>query len=296
MEFDIYKASEKLSQLELKFTMEDISVEMYWFRVMEVGKDWRVSRHNHSSYEFHFVAEGETLVKTDEKSFYARKGQFYVNKPGEFHEQYNIGGENYTEYCMNCKIGLSDSCIEDNSAIYRAITEIPCEAFDDQSGIFCIFEDILNTVFYQPLGYYAKIKHCIFLIIIATLQSIDMVHPLKFEVKVNSKKEDYRLLQIEQFIIDNLDVAITTEDVAKYMYLSEKQICRIIKKDVNLTTKQYINSIKLEASKQLLAYSQKTIDEIAEELGFSSAYYFNQFFKREEGYPPGVFRKNVKSS
>lgn len=295
LEFNIYKASEKLSQLELKFTMEGISIEMFWFRVMEVGEDWRVSRHNHSSYEFHFIAEGESLVKTDVKSFYAKKGQFYVNKPGEFHEQYNTGASNYTEYCMNCKIELSDSSQADNSALYQCISEIPCEAFSDTSGIFPIFEDVLQTIYHEPLGYYTKIKHCIFLLMIATLQSIDSVYPLTFEAEVKSKKEDYRLLQIEQFIQDNLDVSITTEDIASYMYLSEKQICRIIKKETQLTTKQYINKIKLDAAKQLLSYSQKTVEEISDELGFSSVYYFNQFFKREEGYPPGVFRKNVKS-
>ncbi len=101
MEVDRGKASYKLSQLDMKFSKGSYDIEMYWFRVMSVDHDWYIGRHTHSAYEFHFVAEGMSTVKTDTDEFIVKKGQFYVTKPGEYHEQVNINGKHYVEYCMH---------------------------------------------------------------------------------------------------------------------------------------------------------------------------------------------------
>jgi len=79
------------------------------------------------------------------------------------------------------------------------------------------------------------------------------------------------------------------------MFLGEKQISRIVKDATGKTTKELIQECKFQVAKAMLIERQDlTIKQIAEELGFSSQYYFNQFFKRKEGYPPGVFRQNTR--
>ena len=62
-----------------------------------------------------------------------------------------------------------------------------------------------------------------------------------------------------------------------------------------MTTKELIQEAKFSKAREILLQRQDlSIREISEMLGFSSEYYFNQFFKRKEGYPPGIFRSNVQ--
>jgi AraC-like DNA-binding protein len=80
------------------------------------------------------------------------------------------------------------------------------------------------------------------------------------------------------------------------MNLSEKQVGRIVAQAKGYPTQKFITRTKLKRAKQLLVASDKTIKEIAEELGFSNEYYFNSVFKLHEGYPPGVFRESMRGA
>lgn len=99
--------------------------------------------------------------------------------------------------------------------------------------------------------------------------------------------------QIERFIEENISTPVSTSSIATYMHLSQKQICRIIKESKNMSSKKFVNNIKLSRAKELLKNSSFNITQIADMLGFSSEYYFNQFFKTLEGYPPVKYRSNV---
>ncbi|WP_207655776.1 AraC family transcriptional regulator [Vallitalea okinawensis] len=290
---DIAKASRKLSQLDLKFKMDSFDIEMYWFRVMAIENDWKIGRHTHSTYEFHFVAEGESIVRTDQHEFTIKKNQFYITRPGEYHEQLNIDGKKYVEYSMNCAITLNNDTDIEQTIVNERLKKAVCKPFDDNNGILDLFEKVLICAYEEKIGFYSAIKHYILLILLSTVQVINEDMTISYKVPLKHKKGDYRFKQIKQYVEDNVHSPIITKDIATFMYLSDKQVSRIIKKETGISTKQYINKIKLKRAKELLKNSDQSIKEISEMLGFSSEYYFNQFFKREEGYPPGVFRINT---
>lgn len=108
------------------------------------------------------------------------------------------------------------------------------------------------------------------------------------------RDRDVRFNEIRQYIEDNLHTQIHVSDLAQHFYLGSKQISRVIYKYTGVTAKKYINQLKRQKAKELLKNTNLSISEIADRLGFTSDYYFNQFFKREEGYPPGIYRKNVQ--
>lgn len=293
MDIDRGKASNKLSRLDLKFSKGAFDIEMYWFRMMTVVDNWHIGRHTHSAYEFHFVAEGKSAVKTDCGEFVVEAGQFYITKPGEYHEQVNIDEIRYVEYCMHCQISLNNKVSTEDALIYKILTESECKAYEDVGGVMKLFEDALTCAYYERIGYYGQIQNYILLLLTASVQIMSEGKQYNYNVPQKHKKGDYRFTLMSQYIMDNINNPMTIKHVADYMYLSEKQVSRIIKKKTGLSTKQYINQIRLKKAKELLRDTDLLMKEIAERLGFSSEYYFNQFFKREEGYPPGFFRTNT---
>ncbi|SHE36708.1 transcriptional regulator, AraC family [Caldanaerobius fijiensis DSM 17918] len=294
---DIVKASKKLSELDIQITIDNIVVDILWFRVMDLNGVWSINRHTHSSFEFHFVSSGACIVVLDDGQFVAREGEFYVTAPGIYHEQKSIGNGHYVEYSINCdfKKMKMDNGFSEADNILKVLSSASCIPIKDCYNAIEYFNLALEEADNQKIGFYNNIKCLASIIITMATRAISKNSVVTYNVPLKAKEDDYRFTMIEKFIEDNISSNITTVDIANYMHLSDKQVCRIVRKKTGGSTKSLINSIKLKKAKDLLKNTGLSIKEIANVLGFSSEYYFNQFFKREEGYPPGVYRNNVKN-
>ncbi len=304
---DLFKASNKLSALDLRIPLEGYLAEILWFRVMHQEGDWHINRHTHSSYEFHFVAKGKSRVLLDDGVFVAEAGTFYITAPGVFHEQGSEKGSVYTEYSLNCdfqKISqlqtkpdeTADSVKTEMDLIIETLKLAPCRSYPDKYSIAKMFEEALREAYEEKVGFYNEIKSlAVFMIIKAARTVCSGNQLLKSVVPKKLKQDEARYRMIEQFIEDNIQNTIRTSDISQYMHLSEKQVGRIVRSKNNCSTKELIMLVKLKKAKELLKQSNLTQKEIANALGFTSEYYFNQFFKREEGDAPGSFRANTQN-
>lgn len=63
-----------------------------------------------------------------------------------------------------------------------------------------------------------------------------------------------------------------------------------------ISPRQVIQDRCLLEAKRLLAYSENSVSQIAEDLGFEDANYFGRFFRSKEDQTPGDFRKKVRVS
>lgn len=59
----------------------------------------------------------------------------------------------------------------------------------------------------------------------------------------------------------------------------------------NLTIEQFIILQKIEKVKELLVYDEKTLSEIAFDMGYSSVAHLSSQFKKVTGFTPSAFRK-----
>ncbi len=80
------------------------------------------------------------------------------------------------------------------------------------------------------------------------------------------------------------------EDLASPLHLSRTQIYRKLKALTGKTFTGIVKEMKIHRAKELLSRTDKTISEIAYELGFSDVSYFSKVFKEEMKLTPGRFR------
>ena len=86
------------------------------------------------------------------------------------------------------------------------------------------------------------------------------------------------------------------KDYADLLFKSPKTLSNLFKQYNDKSPLQVINDrIALEAKRQL-SHSNKTIDEVAYELGYSDAPHFSKFFKKQLGVSPNTFRKAEKTA
>ena len=93
------------------------------------------------------------------------------------------------------------------------------------------------------------------------------------------------------FIHDNAYQNIKINDIARHVNLSPSHLAHIFKKQTNFAPLEYTIKLRLEHAMILLAHSNKTVTQIADEIGYSSPIPFINIFKRKTGYSPSEYRK-----
>ena len=291
---DIPAASDRLSQLGLPFSLDGLTVTVLWFRATRGRNGWFIRQHRHSSYEFHFVAEGSCRVAHAGGEFIARAGQFYLTGPQIWHEQ-SATDESYVEYCLNCDMAESEDTGPEGRLFLDAFARVGCRPVRDMGSIRC-FAQALSEAAGQRAGYGAVVQSLEAMVLALAARAIRGGERTPGRAPLRAGWEDYRFRQIRQFVSDNAGGRITTSDLAGFLYISPRQLGRIVRRHTGQSTQQFIRAARLQRAKQMLRETDFDISEIAARLGFASVYYFSQFFKREEGYSPTEFRHNVRKT
>ena len=93
------------------------------------------------------------------------------------------------------------------------------------------------------------------------------------------------------YIYSHLKDRITVKDLAEYTSNSASYISRLFKEELGISTSDYIRNAKLEASKNLLRYSDYSLVDIANYFSFTSQSHFCQLFQKETGLTPKKYRE-----
>jgi len=79
--------------------------------------------------------------------------------------------------------------------------------------------------------------------------------------------------------------------LSRKMHLSESQIYRKLKAITGKSTAVFIRSVRLQKAKEMILTTDKTISEIAYEVGFNDPSWFSRAFKEEFGFAPSELAK-----
>ena len=78
--------------------------------------------------------------------------------------------------------------------------------------------------------------------------------------------------------------------------MSETLLSNCFKITTGKTIVEYINSLKADKAKQLLAETDMRITDIACELGFNDGAYFNKVFRKFVNMTPLTYRKKKRNN
>ena len=95
------------------------------------------------------------------------------------------------------------------------------------------------------------------------------------------------VLQLNNPLITSQQIKLAQQNLP-YSY---PQLTRIFKKYMHCTITQYVNKVKLQHAKDLIANTDMTLTEIINELDFESISYFHKIFKQAFDITPIAYRK-----
>ena len=118
-----------------------------------------------------------------------------------------------------------------------------------------------------------------------------MFTPSTTSTTAGTKKIPEKLRPALEYIHDNLDKVPSIEEMSQLSSLSPSYFSRTFRKVMDENFVSYVNRIKVERAVDLLRNGNKSINVIAEMLGYTDASYFIKVFKRYTGTTPLSFRR-----
>ncbi|MGY6649718.1 hybrid sensor histidine kinase/response regulator transcription factor [Wenyingzhuangia sp. IMCC45574] len=115
------------------------------------------------------------------------------------------------------------------------------------------------------------------------------------DVTVTSTDEKFLQKVIDIIEKNMMNTEFSVESLVKEMYLSRSNIYLKVKELTGLTTSALIRNIRLKRAMQLLTDSNMAVKEIMYMTGFSTASYFSKCFKKQYGYIPSDYVKQLKN-
>lgn len=109
--------------------------------------------------------------------------------------------------------------------------------------------------------------------------------------RARTRFSDFRVRRSMRLIQEHLADNVEMEQLARDVGLSRPHFFKLFKKQTGVTPNLYLNTLRAEQAILDLLSSDKTVTDIAFDLGFSSQASFTRFFSSNTGIAPSEYRR-----
>ena len=280
---------------------EELLLEGYYIPEMKLPfsiglfTEQKSEAHWHHYWEILYQVEGETLIKAGSEEFHSKKGEITIIGPEQIHRTIKLT-QQHTLLVM--QFALSEvlpylriaseyqyyvrymfSSLEENT--HFRITEK-----DDQ--ILELIKKMVGEYEKKEVGYELQIQSYLIQMFVLFIRNNYLKLP---KIPEKRKQALEKVKESIYYVENNYNRNIALAEVAKISSISIYNFCRTFKTATEYTFVEYLNHVRLCEAEKMLLTTNKSISDIAYDIGFSSVSYFNRVFKKKYGCPPYLYRK-----
>lgn len=273
--------------LNVEFFGMDLKVFRFG-KVQNIGSDgfptgWD-QIHSHFTYEIFFVtSQSLTLVTEDGARSYERK--ILIIPPRIRHYTLQHNGEHIALlFSMEKPKKMTNAQQQIEHRLQNGICQLP---LSDEAAFYA-------HMLVEKSGKVDAISEKEQQLLISLLFHSVMAMLLagSWEIEPAEKRAPKHIYEIESFINKNISGKITLKDVADHIFLSTKQVSRVIQKEYDCTLSELVTDKKLATAEMLIKHTDMRIEQIAQQVNLGSTNYFFTVFKKRYGLSPLQYRKN----
>lgn len=227
---------------------------------------------------FYIAKESETFFLKGGEVATADAGSFIIYAPGEKQHHVYTGNKTAEFYYVHFKCEtLPERIALETSKIY---------SLSPQPLYSSVFEEILEeTLQKKPHYEFLCLSRLLLLLTLIKREITQMDNSLSGQWRSVARA----IQHMNSYPSSNLKLS----DYADMCCVSKYHFARIFKEVTGDTPLNYRNRIRIELAKGLVENGYLSISEIAENLGFASAAYFSDSFKRFVGRSPSEYKREV---
>lgn len=259
------------------FTPSDLARKLYfyptWCGHYYCTDHYFMKRNTYPPLLIVFIREGKMHVEYENQCFDAQKGDVVLldcSKPHYYHA-YNgleflymhFDGSNSHEICQHI-LETKGALIQEDSNILIGRLLYNMVDYYQNGGIESMFQSSMRI--YHLFEYLLK----------------PPVLQTEYETPVE---------QSIHYIRRNYSEPLNLTKLAEIANLSPYYYAHCFKEETGFSPMEYVTNTRLEQAKVKLIRTQKTVEEIADEIGYSSSSSFINMFVKKVGYSPKQYRK-----
>ena len=233
------------------------------------------------NYIIHCVLGGKGVLRLGEKQYEIHKGQGFLIEPDRL-IHYKADLENPWYYVWigfaGARAGeyLADIGLNGQNPVFR------CERIEELKNVVLqMFQyqrpSVVNQYHLQGL------LHEFFALIADGFK----------EEEEEAPDEDNRYVkEAVYFIRNNYFRGITVADIAEHVSVNRSYLYKLFETTFQMSPKEFLTKFQISRAKELLSWSDISIESVARSCGYKDALAFSKVFKKTIGVSPTEYRKN----
>ena len=132
---------------------------------------------------------------------------------------------------------------------------------------------------------------------IEEMQDVIQLTSVTFARCVHESKQEQKLYIIEKtrvYINRNITKKIYLDEIADYVGVNPTYLSRVFSHKEGMSIQEYIQQEKVTMASNLLIFTNFSVAEISQYVGYQSQSNFSSVFKKWKGIPPSDYRKQNK--
>ena len=245
------------------------------------GGDWHSVPHTHKHTELFYIVSGKGQFIIQDQVFPVDVNNLVIINPNVPHTEDSLNSQPL-EY------------------IVLGIDGIELATSTNSNGQFCILDhfesvevssclrNILREMEQKNTGYEDICQAYMEILILRLMRSTS------FSV-TTAPTASHQCASVRHYIDTHYKEPLTLDILAEEAHVNKFYLAHAFKEEYGLSPINYMISRRIEESRYLLQETDMSMSQIARILGFSSASYFSQSFRRAEGISPIAYRKGRKA-
>lgn len=262
--------------------------------------DWKfVKPHWHYFTEMVYLVRGVLFAEVNNKKYTMNPGDMVIFHPKQIHSFLDYPTKNADEDPPYFYVVKFDDMILSNTTpgspklpkLLDTITNMdqPYNLITAEelkyNPVKLYFEHCIWETKHKEFGYDIKVASTVSLII-TELMRIWMRRGMQFSEKTTFDQFSSKDFSVLEYIDKHSAENISVEDLANRCGMCYSNFAKQFKTQYGKTCKEYIEFVRVCKADTLLLYTDKTLDYISQETGFTDASHFIRTYKKIKGTTP----------
>ncbi len=247
---------------------------------LKAGKNYISKRKNLRSFLFFIVINGKGKVKYKNQDYIVKPGHcVFLNCLNEYSYESldDLWELKWVHFYSDNMIGIYEEFIQRGGKI-----SFYTEAFIEYSKLIDdIYTIAVSDINIREMKLYEKF---------VSLLSLIMDECNKSESEESNKSITKDMAPVKKYIDDHYSENISLDILAGIFFINKFYLTRLFKKQYGVSIINYLIQVRITRAKQLLRFTDMSIENISSEIGFNDNNYFSRTFKNVEGISPREFR------